>query len=957
MRFRNDPKRPLNLKVALVLALALSLMQAGVALAERIPDSLDPSTIRSVSDESSSTSTTARPRLSPKLVRDLDRLPPDAPYGAFLHFPEGNRADHSAFATRHGLRVIGRYPSVDVIYATGIIRDFIRLKDESELSYIEANRRLRLLGNTSGWATRTRYVQEPALSGPFLDAEGKELDGRGVGVAVVDTGVDATHPDLAQRVVKNFKAVCTTPALINATTRECFGPFTWTEIAYGDASGGHGTHVAGIVAGDGTASDGMYLGAAPGASIFGFGVGEALSIFSNVEAFQYILQNHDKLVPKIRVVTNSYGDDAGTPFDPEGVFTKLTDQLVEQGITVLFAAGNDGGNGSADMTTSMSKNPTPGVISVGNYHDGGTGTRSGNIYSGSSRGRNGTPATYPDVSAPGVAITATCRPTMPVCDLGLTDQWAPNYASLTGTSMATPHVAGIAALLYEADPTITPAGIEDLLQDTARKYGSGYKPDLQNPGGTTSFDKGAGLVDAEASLKALGVSGASPGPTTERVLAEDAIGDSFFGATDFVKATVTEIAGGMRYGFTVADLADRPPATVTLTMNQMIEGRPFITDIDLTAAGAQPRAFDETQNNAVATNVKVTGNEITFELPFSSLGSPASGSLAYNINFFTYTTLAQDGAPGGSGIESAARPQFGTPYMIVRPSAASSPTPSPTSTPTGSPTPSPTASSSETPKPDPTGNSSPTPTTTPSESPSPSPTASPTATPAPSSAPSPSPTGSPSPSPSPSPVSDSEGPRETTVTPTGRSATTATYYDVALVEVRVVDETGSPVVNQDVTYELSGAQGLRTQKVVTDDDGVATGRLLVDVPPGRYELIGSYPGQSGKYSASETVTTFRVARRVSAATLDIRLARKKHRSRVKPRLVAHLSDRDATDAPLVDAFVSFYARGVLAGSATTNNRGVARMVIPRRYRGRGTSFKLVYDGDDFYLPASAKAAR
>ena len=97
----------------------------------------------------------------------------------------------------------------------------------------------------------------------------------------------------------------------------------------------------------------------------------------------------------------------------------------------------------------------------------------------------------------------------PVCNIGLVDEarWAPWYGSISGTSMGSPHAAGAAALLLQARPDLTPAQVEDVLQDTAYKltFGGGYVADPQNSGGTTSFDKGAGLIDLPAALDALGV--------------------------------------------------------------------------------------------------------------------------------------------------------------------------------------------------------------------------------------------------------------------------------------------------------------------------------------------------------------------------------------------------------------------------------------------------------------------
>jgi serine protease AprX len=156
-------------------------------------------------------------------------------------------------------------------------------------------------------------------------------------------------------------------------------------------------------------------------------------------------------------------------------------------------------------------NPLPGTLMVANYDDGGVGSRDNALNPSSSRGDADKPLTFPDLSAPGTRITAACRPYLAVCSTGGDFVHGPGpgdigtFNTISGTSMAAPYVAGVVAQLLEADPTLTPAGVEDLLEDTAHKYTSGaaYEPDPTNPDGTSSFDKGHGLVDVLAALAAL----------------------------------------------------------------------------------------------------------------------------------------------------------------------------------------------------------------------------------------------------------------------------------------------------------------------------------------------------------------------------------------------------------------------------------------------------------------------
>ena len=443
---------------------------------------------------------------SAKFARDLGRLDASAQYGAFVHFAGGTTQEQKGLLTARGLTPTSTFDSVDVVFALGAIGDLAELAELPQVTYVEANRKIRLLGDTGTWASRAKFATEAVGNGPYRDAGGAALSGAGVGVAVIDSGIDGTHADLTNNVVANYKVACSTPGLVNVNTEQCFGPQAFVPVPDSDNSGGHGTHVAGIVAGDGTASDGTFEGVAPRAGLYGYGIGEGDRILFIAEAFQHIIDNYDTFVPRIRVINNSYGDLGGTAYDPNSVWSKQVSELVGKGVTLVFAAGNDGGNGNADATSSFSKDPTAGVISAANYYDNDTGARNGALDSTSSRGRNGQPVTYPDVSAPGTSITSTCRPSKPICDLGPNSEWAPDYATLSGTSMASPHIAGAAALLYQARPNLTPAQVEDVFQDTAHRFtaGGAYTSDPQNSGGLTSFDKGAGLIDVRAALNAFG---------------------------------------------------------------------------------------------------------------------------------------------------------------------------------------------------------------------------------------------------------------------------------------------------------------------------------------------------------------------------------------------------------------------------------------------------------------------
>lgn len=682
--------------------------------------------------------------LSASMAAAVATLPESSPFGAFVHFDGGDPASRAALLTDHGLQVAKDFSSVDVAFATGTLGALLDLRGEPAVTYLEADRALQYYGDTATWSTRAQVARKAVADGPYRDATGRVLDGAGVGVAVVDSGVDGLHPDLAERVAAAYKIVCATPVLISTTTELCFAyeVVDATDAPFTDNTGGHGTHVSGIAVGDGTASNGTYTGIAPGASLYSYGVGEGINIFTNAEAFDHMITNYDSFTPRIKVVNNSYGDPAGTPYNPNDVFSKLTQRLLAKGVSVVFAAGNgdangNGGTGADDRLSSTAKDPTPGVITVANYDDLGTATRNGVLDSSSSRGRKGNPTQYPDLSAPGANITSTCNAALPVCRLEIipTAAWAPRYATISGTSMAAPHVAGAAALLYQARPDLTPAQVEDVLLDTALRFGNAdvnadgtpdgnYEPDPQNPGSTTSFDKGAGLLDVPAALDSLGVPGdgktatrtptmsitspsvgtdsdgtapvavtgtafdGSPAPVapTTQVLAsgDDDLPTPAPGAVDLRSVSVLEEPTGLRFTIGVRDVEDLGPLVPTLRMFQNLGGRAQTTSITLPTAGPTASAYNAATNSAVATDITrdVVKDTVSFLLPFTdpvagapdtSLGDPDPGSLGSNVRVLGIVGATVDQLPGGIGAAAVTAPEFGKAYVVRRPGTVPAP--------------------------------------------------------------------------------------------------------------------------------------------------------------------------------------------------------------------------------------------------------------------------------------------
>lgn len=351
-----------------------------------------------------------------------------------------------------------------------------RVEREEAITYHDA---------ASKAAMRLPDVQNP-LTG-LKDARGRPILGTGIGVAVVDSGIDATHPDLPYA-----------PLVPGGVVRANYKVVSQLAVPTpnSDTTSGHGTHVASIVAGQGT-SDPAQTGVAPGATLYGLGIGESATTVWASQAFDWILANGGAMDPPIRVVTNSWS--SGTNYDPDSVLTRLTNRLVDQGVVVVFSAGNAGGDGTSALTSAQCQIPRPGVICVAAFDDQGTGSRDGLLPSYTSRGATGRPETWPDVSAPGSAVRAA-RPLVGL-QTGLATS---SYVELTGTSQAAPHVAGLVALMLQADGALTPAQVELILKATAYKYGDGgaYSTSGDPRAWQSHHAKGHGLVDAHAAVKA-----------------------------------------------------------------------------------------------------------------------------------------------------------------------------------------------------------------------------------------------------------------------------------------------------------------------------------------------------------------------------------------------------------------------------------------------------------------------
>ncbi len=310
-------------------------------------------------------------------------------------------------------------------------------------------------------------------------------DGSGVGVAIIDSGITGWHDDLAsgdggQRVARFIDLVGGQPQ------------------AYDDY--GHGTHVAGIIAGNGFDSNGARTGIAPRAMLTVFKVLDDQgngSISNVITAFDYILKRARAL--NIRVVNLSVASGVYESYltDPLALAAK---QLVDAGIVVVAAAGNLGRNeeGKDAYGGITSPGNAPWILTVGSSsHMGTTARRDDRMAMFSSRGPTALDfVAKPDLVAPGVGIESISNPDStfyrsmaPYLLAGTIDPGYRPYLSLTGTSMSAPVVTGTVALMLQANPALTPNAVKAILQYTAQAYPA-YDPLTQGAG----FLNAAGAV-------------------------------------------------------------------------------------------------------------------------------------------------------------------------------------------------------------------------------------------------------------------------------------------------------------------------------------------------------------------------------------------------------------------------------------------------------------------------------
>ena len=416
-------------------------------------------------------------------------------------------------------------PAVDAILIGAV--DALNVTELSEIEgvvMVERYGSIQFYGDIQTMAVKARNSTEYPESAWQLGVSGK-----GVNIALTDTGVDSEHPGLEGKHVAGFDAVCFVHTDVHncalAGGRETDGSFD------PDDGNQHGTACMGMAAATGLDADGSqseFYGSAPNASLVDVRIGTDIGAGpfetylieqefyeSAMNGLQWIIDNKDTAWPGvdetlhgIDIISLSWGitSHEGGGSDGEDMHSRILNEATEAGVTVSNAAGNDGADN--DGLSGMSSSSLS--ITVGATDDKNTIDREDDTVAGySSRGPrrdngDGNPINelIPEVSAPGTnIIQAEGCVTSGGCHNDIPGQDASDntYTSRgSGTSYATPSVTGIIALMMEANPDLSPMQIKEVLKQTAERRGPASAPTV-DPYWNRDF--GYGMVDARAAVE------------------------------------------------------------------------------------------------------------------------------------------------------------------------------------------------------------------------------------------------------------------------------------------------------------------------------------------------------------------------------------------------------------------------------------------------------------------------
>ena len=455
-------------------------------------------------------------RLSPDLESKVRSLAPDASVGVVIVSFQGGglQSSHLNLLRSVGVSSGVTFQNLGMVGAVLNVGQVKALSQSSAVRSVWTNERLQYYMHQARVMTGVDKLRTD--TGLTIRNGGMPVSGSGdFSVMVIDSGIDATTADLpfGSKIIQNTQRLVSTDTgntgiTVNGIPLNGLTPSLSIENVPNTDNVGHGTHCAGIVGGTGARSGGSYAGVAPGAKIVGSGGGVVIVVLDALAGWEYAFANQDRY--KIRVITNSYGPLSPVDHDPENPLVIASEKAHDRNMTVIWAASNDG---AEDTVNAYGQSPFSITVAAG--------SKEGMLAGFSSRGvardqrlNDNNPNNdneYPTITAPGtgrffesfaarygfttdmVSVRSSTGLTyLTGADADATDipvGMLPFYSQSSGTSMAAPFVAGVAALMLDADPTLTPDEIKQILIDTATRM-PGY----------ADHEVGAGYINAHAAV-------------------------------------------------------------------------------------------------------------------------------------------------------------------------------------------------------------------------------------------------------------------------------------------------------------------------------------------------------------------------------------------------------------------------------------------------------------------------
>jgi serine protease AprX len=412
--------------------------------------------------------------LDPELAVTLNAITDDSTVNCVVAF-HGQMTDADiAMLQSNGVLGGTRFKVLPMVMITATKRQILSISHSSRVRSIYGNRTLSF--NSDPYFKTTGITRVAPDRDLIAKNAGVAVSGRGVTVAVLDTGINSLHGDLSGKVVQNVRLadVQSVPVAGFVNPQDVEG------VPNTDPVAGHGTFVSGIIAGSGAASGGKFAGVAPGARLLGLSAGD-VDLTHVLAGFDYVLEKGSQY--NVRVVNCSFS--ANTVYDEHDPVNIATKMLTDRGVNVVFSAGNSGpGSGTLNPYAQA-----PWVVSVG-------ATDQNNVLAPfSSRGDFGKAS--PTLLAPGVNI-ASLRSLVTTTSVGgiagvdtqrLAPGELPFYTTASGTSFSAPQVAGAIALMLETNPDLTPYQIRDILARTSTPLPRYF-----------SHEAGAGMLNTYAAV-------------------------------------------------------------------------------------------------------------------------------------------------------------------------------------------------------------------------------------------------------------------------------------------------------------------------------------------------------------------------------------------------------------------------------------------------------------------------